>query len=281
MIIKSLSIGNKSKYRIKQLVRYVLEDGVENQNPFERFLILNHINTLDTSKIHKAFLEQDKYRTKRKNGVCYFHEILSIHPKDVEHVTDEILEDLAKKYIEIRGANETIALVKPHFEKSHHHIHCIISATKYKSDESLRLDNENFWRVRIEMETYQKRKYPQLKHSLVYLDKDKKRRNKTESDRKKRTESEFQLKARLKGTPTKKEILNQRVSEILGQVKNPKEFLLALKSEPDFELYEYRGKITGIIFQNKKFRFKTIGIGKDKLKRLREQEDRMKTRTRY
>jgi hypothetical protein len=275
MIIKTLRI--KSKYRIKSLVKYDLNDGKENSKPLESFVLLNNIHTVNTAKIHKYFLLNDRYRSNRKNGLCYYHEILSISPKDVKHVTDEMLEDLAKKYIEIRGAKEALVLAKAHIEKNHRHIHLLMSSTKYKSKESLRLDNKNFRRVRIEMEEYQKEIYPQLEHSIAYLDKEKRPRNQKQADQNERFQNEFQMSARLDGKqPTKKEILKERVSKILETTNSPREFLTRIKKESDFNLYEYRSKITGLLFENKKYRFTTIGISKGDLHKLREQHLKLK-----
>lgn len=276
MIIKTLRI--KSKHRIKSLVRYVLNDGQENAKPMDSFVILNNIHTVNVAKIHKEFLLNDQYRAKRKNGICYYHEILSISPKDINHVTEEILEDLAKTYIEIRGAKEALVLAKAHIEKNHRHIHLLMSSTKYKSKESLRLDNESFRKVRIEMEEYQQRKYSnQLKNSIVYLNKEKEKSNRITADKNTRFQNEFQMKARLDGKQvTKKEVLKERVSKILAITNSPKEFLTRIKKEPDFNLYDYRGKITGLVFEDKKYRFTTIGISKGDLQKLRYQHLKLK-----
>lgn len=277
MLIKNLTIDEKSKYRIKQLVEYVLLDNNPEKNPFEDFVILQNIHTIDPKKIHKEFLAQDKYRKKRENGICYHHTLMSFNPKDSPFLTNDILEDLAKQYIKIRGIEDALVLAKHHQEKDHLHVHFLISATRYKSSKSIRINNQDYYQVRRDIETYQVEHYPQLK-SIVYLDKPRKQSRKKDSDRVQSKRNEFQMKARLQGKePTKKEILNQRVSEILAQSKSPKEFLLTLKSEPDFELYQYRGKITGIIYQNKKYRFTTFGIAKEELQKLRETHQRMRS----
>ena len=280
MIIKNLRISQNSKYRIKSLVKYILLDGQKeistDFNPYEPFLILNHIKTLDIGKIHKEFLTNDLYRKKRKNGVCYYHEVLAIAPEDEKYVTDSMLEDLAKQYIKIRGAENALVLAKAHKEKSHRHIHVLISGTKYKSDETLRLDDENFKRVRLEMETYQKKVYPQLSHSLVYLDKENQRRNKKRADKNRRAENELQLKQRIGNkTPTKKESLKKRIDSLLESATTPKGFLKAIIAEKDLELYAYKQNITGVIFEGKKYRFLTLGVDKEKLKTLREQARRL------
>ncbi|MGB1295736.1 MAG: relaxase/mobilization nuclease domain-containing protein [Flavobacteriales bacterium] len=278
MIIKNLTIGHKSKYRIKQLVKYVLLDNNPSKNPFEDFVILQNIHTIDPSKIHKEFLAQDKFRKERLNGICYHHTILSFSPLDKKVITKDILEDLAKEFIKIRGANEALVLCKHHEEKDHHHLHLLISATKYKSAESLRLDNEQYKNVQESIELYQKQKYPQLEHSIVYLDKQPKQKNKSFSDKRKRFQKEFQMKARMnENTQTKKEYLKERVSNILNQSKNPKEFLLAIKAEAEFELYAYRGKITGLLYEGKKYRFTTFGISKEDLQSLRNENNRMQS----
>ena len=275
MIIKSLRINQGSKYRIKQLVSYILQDGNVYQNPFETFIILNNIHTADISKIHKEFLANDKYRKQRKRGVCYYHDIISASPKDTAKITLPMLEDLAKKHIEIRGAKEALVLVKCHFEKDHLHIHFLISGTKYKSSESLRLDNKAFAKVRTDFEKYQQARYPELE-SIAYLNKERLRFNKEQSDKRTRRQNEYQMKARLKGkVPTKKEILKERINAILETSKSSRKFLSRIKNEPDFELYEYRNKITGLVFQGVKYRFTTIGISTKELQQLREQYFRL------
>lgn len=277
MIVKTLRIGHGSKYRIKSLVKYVLQDNDPDKNPMESFLILNHIKTLDFSKIHKEFLTQDTYRKKRNNGISYYHEILSFSAKSKPHLTLDKIEDLTNKYLELRQGNQAVALGALHEEKDHLHIHLILSATKYKSNESLRLSRNDFIQVRQDLEIYQIEKYPELNDSIVYHGKEKKLYNKKEIDKNKRAQNEFQMKTRLdKNEPTKKQILHIRVSEILKTSKTPKEFLMTLKNENDFDLYEYRGKITGIIFEEKKYRFSTFGIDKNELQKLRKQYLRMK-----
>lgn len=276
MIIKTIPIHNK--YRSKQLVRYILQlDEFPDQDPFESFVLMQNLHTIDPNKVHKDFLLNDRvYRKKRSDGVALYHEILSFSPKDAEHISDEKLEVLAKKYIDIR-CPEAQVLGNIHREKQHIHLHLLISGNDYKSSKSLRLSRAKFKAVRLEIEEFQKTRFPELEHSIAYLGKIREKSDKKRSDQKKRSENEFQMKARLKGKePTKKEILKQRVSEILESIKNPKEFLMALKDESDFELYEYRGKVTGIIFEGKKYRFTTFGIAKERLQKLREQYLRMK-----
>lgn len=98
-----------------------------------------------------------------------------------------------------------------------------------------------------------------------------------QADKNTRYQNEYQMKLRLDGKqPTKKEILQLRVSKILEVSIYPKEFLKKIQKEPDFVLYESRGKITGLIFEKRKFRFTTIGISKQDLQKLQEQHLKLK-----
>ncbi len=119
--------------------------------------------------------------------------------------------------------------------------------------------------------------YPQLEFSIAYLNKEKKCTNKMQADKNTRYQNEYQMKLRLDGKqPTKKEILQLRVSKILEVSIYPKEFLKKIQKEPDFVLYESRGKITRLIFEKRKFRFTTIGISKQDLQKLQEQHLKLK-----
>ncbi|MEL7534909.1 MAG: relaxase/mobilization nuclease domain-containing protein, partial [Bacteroidota bacterium] len=59
---------------------------------------------------------------KRTNSVILTHEILSFHPGDTPYLSVEIIEDLARKYIELRNPNG-IYLGAIHLAKDHYHVH--------------------------------------------------------------------------------------------------------------------------------------------------------------
>ncbi len=78
-----------------------------------------------------------------------------------------MLEDLSRKYIELRG-EEALCYAVPHLSVAHPHVHLVFSGTRYKSSRTLRLDHAAFRRVRCGLETYQAARYPELRYSLVY-----------------------------------------------------------------------------------------------------------------
>lgn len=124
----------------------------------------------DLSSIANQFRENDAYRKKRTRGVVLYHEILSFHAGDREHLTPDVLEDLTRKYLSIR-APEGLAFAMPHYDKGHIHVHIMLSGVQFKSEKTLRMDNPTFTRVRRQIEAFQIDRYPELKHSIVHLPK--------------------------------------------------------------------------------------------------------------
>ena len=68
------------------------------------------------------------------------------------------------------------------------------------------------------------------------------------------------------------------VAQNLERSKKEKQFFAQLEKEENLELYTYRGKITGIIFNKRKYRFSTLGIDKVKLEKLRSVETEVELR---
>jgi len=108
MIIKFKS--RKNIYAAKQLVNYILTDKGKITDPFEDFLFLHNICTLNTHLIHKEFVDNDHYRPQRKGGIALYHEQISIDPKDKPFVTNRMLEDLVLQYITLCGATNVLVL---------------------------------------------------------------------------------------------------------------------------------------------------------------------------
>ena len=99
-----------------------------------------------------------------------YHEILSFHKADREHLTPEVLEDLTRKYLSLR-APDGLAFASSHHDREHIHVHIVLSGTELRSSKTLRMDNPTFTRVRRQIEAYQLEKYPELTKSVVHLTK--------------------------------------------------------------------------------------------------------------
>lgn len=276
MVIKTLRCKQENQFG--RLVKYVLSEKSRKYPEMgEPFMVLNHIRSFEDEGIIGAFSANDIFRKKRKNGVAMYHEILSWHEDDTAHLTMDALEDMAREYARMRG-EDALCVAAPHFDRSHWHIHFLFSGTKYKSDKTLRMDNKKFEDIRRGIEEYQLEKYPELTHSIIHINKPKKeRKNSITSDKNTRKENEYQAKRR-SSKELDKERISRVVAEHLERSQKEKQFFLQLEKEEDLEIYTYRGKIKGIIFNGRKYRFSTLGIDKVKLDKLRSAEKEVERR---
>jgi hypothetical protein len=268
MIIKTKRSYTNQRY--KQLIEYILSDKgrADQQNTFT---ILHNLKSTNKDEVIQEFIENDQYRKKRTRGVVLYHEIVSFHPDSRSVLNLEILEDIARKFIELRG-NNALCLAKPHIENDNIHIHFCFSGTEYKSSKTIRLDNTAFKSVRINMELYQQ-KYQDLNSSIVYLNKWQKNRLMEQSTTK-QSENEFQLKTRT-GKPSKKDLIRALVSDCYNQSSGKEDFFQRLLQQ-GLELYKYRDKINGLKDKDgRKYRFSSLSLGDKEMTLLEKNSDRM------
>lgn len=268
MIIKMLRCKQRSD--IGRLVDYVLSDKERIANINDTFFIAHNMYARDRSEFKKAFYDNDAFRKKRKNSVVIYHEVLSFSSKD--KITLEMLEDITQKYIALR-ANDAVVLAKPHIEEGHIHVHILISGTACCSSKVMRLDNKQFTDIRKSIEAYQIKKYPQLHNSIVHINKKDQYRSQEKAAKNTRKERGLQTKKRM-GAHKKldKEKLQKALFEMLDYSQTKDDFMRFLEQE-NLELYLYRGKLTGVIYKGRKYRFRTLGIPKERLLAL-EQDNR-------
>lgn len=274
MIVKTLRIKTKDFAR---LVHYIEDDKGRNQDnsPFDKdFRVFHNISKPDINGAIAALKANDKYRKVRKNSVVLYHEVLSFNPRDSKHITQPMVEDLAHKYIAIR-AEHGVCFAKPHVHDKHLHIHFLFSGVELENRKTLRMDNKKFREVKLDIERHQQQKYPELKHSIVYLDKVKK---KEKSNPK---EKEFQTKKRLKkqGKLSKKEQVHELLQDALDKSDTLESFYNYVQEKQNLEVYKRKGKEepNGIIFNGKKYRFSTALKGKwtDFKEQSKKYSDRM------
>ena len=158
MVVKSLRWRTRGFFR---LLDYIDK---EERAEDETFRVMHNVRPCDTTKeIADQFFVNDAYRPNRATTTLY-HEILAF--KNGEDISLEVAEDLTREYLELR-APYALAYARPHFDRSHLHIHIAISGVEWQSSRTLRLNNKEFWRVRHELEAYQREHYPHIK-SLVF-----------------------------------------------------------------------------------------------------------------
>ena len=272
MIIKFKS--RKNIYSAKQLVNYILTDKGRIKNPFEAPIILQNINRLDLKTMHKDFLENYKYLSKRKNGVAFYHTILAISKKDKEKVTKQILKDLMEKYIELRGLQNALIIAKSH---NNQHIHLMISANNLRSKERLRMSHQQMKKLLNDFESYHKEKFPELENSIIHTIKKRQiSRDITKENQNNRREKEYQLKLRIGDKKTQKELVADMVNDLMQKVGKFSEFTQQIQKTKDLKIYTYRGKIRGILYLERKYRFSTLQVPKEKILQLEKVQERLK-----
>lgn len=259
---------SRKTWSFRQLLRYINEP----EQKGRRAILHNLRSTFDyPPQIEAEFLENARHiRNQPRNGVVLYHEIIAIAEADRDKVTEEMLVDLAREYLQRRAPN-ALAYAKAQFNTASPHVHILISGNQIESAKKLRLERKQFDQIKREMEAYQIEKYPQLSHSIVYG----KQQHKAH-DRPRLTNPEAERTRRVRHSqqrqPTRKEDVRKRLLYCLNQAEN--EFrLLELLKAAQFRPY-IQGKTPGVIDTStgRKYRLKTLGLdqeGQETVKRLR------------
>jgi len=225
MIIKSLSRQNKS---FEALYKYLTRDKDSLLRGFNLYS-----NPYAKSDIVKEFLENAHYLKRSRGKNYYYHEIISLSKNNLSKEEQEkILSDLSSKYISLRAENH-LTFTALHTDKEHTHIHLMISANEYRESKRVRLSKKDFSTIQKELEQYVNTTYPELEQTKHYNKDFGKFKNKKE-----------ELVATLK------ELFEKSLSRDLFERECKK---------LNFEFYT-RGKTTGVVFEGKKYRLKTLGV---------------------
>ncbi len=234
-----------------QLLNYLFkkEDKLfkNNQKPI---VIRKNVRCRTIDKMAKEFDKNESYRLrKRIDNIRTYHTILSFSSKDKELMNEKMIKDIAKQYMKLRDDKNLFVSVA-HFDKNHVHIHLVMSGVKYLTGESNRLSRAEFHQLKIAMDEYQRKKYPELIHSLPRHGRSKE----------KVTEKNIEI-AKAGGRVSQKETLMKTLESVYAKSKSLDDFLTKLRAE-GHEPY-YRGKekkLQGIKFEgDQKFRLTTIG----------------------
>ena len=202
----------------------------------------------------------------RKDNILLHHTIISFSNKDKKQINPELLEDITKKYIELRG-KDNIYLASSHHDKDHIHLHIVMSSTKLITGESNRISRQEFRDLKLAMDEYQKEKYPELVNSLPAHGK---------SQKLQLTDPELKLQDRERKL-SEKQGLFQTVETVYIRSKSVDNFLSELKSE-GVNTYNRGGKVYGLEDESgRHYRFKTLGFDLKKLEELdrKAQEEAM------
>jgi len=258
MIVKVLTRHSPS---YKSLINYII-DGSKDKDGKEHFMTHN-LRSDTRAGYEQEFIENEALRKNRRSDQIYmYHEIISISAnEDIANITDTMLNDLAQKYISLRGSNG-IFVGAVHLEKEHVHIHFISSGTEFRTGKAFRLSKHELQSLKIKFQEYHQKKYPELTESTVlhghhaeYV-----------------TNKKWQVQHR-DGRQYAKEQIQATITECFLKATTQKEFLESLRNN-DLHFYERNSTPAGIIYENLKIRFSRLGIQFDKLRPDRTEEEK-------
>ena len=230
-------------------------------------VIRHNVHSRSISGYVKEFQRNEDLRIhKRKDNVQIHHTILSFSNKDKAHVTEEVLRDMAQKFIELRGKDNLYVIVS-HHDHDHVHLHCSISGTKINGLSS-RISSAEFAKLKIELDRYQQQKYPQLVHSLPRHGRSKKIQY---------IEVEKNIKRNERASD--KTSLMQVLETTFSKSTSRDQFFTELTSQGHVPYYR-AGSFAGILFDgHRKFRINRLSYDEKKLSELdtREKEEKQLT----
>lgn len=253
MIVKIKSYKQISA--VRGLLAYALN---EKKRLFDKegrsFVVTHNLKGQSIDEWVQEYKVNETYRThRRKTNIFLTQEIISFHKDDAKRITLTKLKTIAREYIRRRNPNGIYVAV-PHFDKEHWHIHIIVAAIEYRSGKSLRMSRDEFRELKQGIQAYQIEKYPELTRSVVRHGRNKKART---------TDKEYQYKLRT-GKQTKREEVFELVKSCSHGTPTQEEFFARLK-ECKLHTYVRGGKVYGVTYDGRKYRFKTIGISLEQI----------------
>ncbi len=263
MIVKSMRHQNPS---FSYIIDYFYK-GMPKNPDLNWSLYQNLSKGTGAKSIIQEFEENAGYLQQRsglsRKKIFKYHEVLAFSMESTPFVTPQKLKTLASKYIKLRDPEgASIALCVPHIEELKHiHLHLLFSSNHVGSDKSsdLRMDNAMYYRIRKEIEIEMLKLYPELHHSVVYLD---------EKEIQKLIPKKYQLQrgnvhiAKKKdfGKQSKKKQVADTVQNILDNSNSIADFTEKINSKDGYSTYSRNNKLSGVIKDGKKYRFSTLGI---------------------
>ena len=256
MIVKSLSRKKQKRDPFYRLVKYVAKDASDDD-----FMCFN-IKTADLSD-YRAIANEFKdnvslCKRQVKDSVLVYHDFLSMHPGDYEKLNPEILRDLALKWLELRRVVDVdhisdekgrvtsvvtggcLVWGNIHDESQpgqnkNFHIHLMFSPNRLGESKRIRLTKSQFRKALLELESYQKEKYPELTNSVVMDRATEKSMSKTEATRRNETEKKVQHRLNKEKSKTKRVTKVQEIRDIfvdcLDKAKSKSELVTLLADQ--------------------------------------------------
>ena len=231
------------------------------------FAIAHNLKGDSIEEWESQFRENEEYRLrKRSDSVLLTHEIISFHKDDAKDISLEKLEDMAREYIQQRNPNGMYIAV-PHFDKEHYHVHICASGIEYRTGKGMRLDKKKLRELKLNIQQYQVEKYPELSKSIV--------NHGALPKAKALSEKEYQYKQRTEGA-TDKDRVSVMLKTCYKSAASKEDFFMKI-NECGLSTYIRGGKVYGIVYGSRKYRFKGLGFNEQSIegldKSIRRQEE--------
>lgn len=257
MIVKS--IGQRSAGAGARILEYILRDEAVMKSNGEAILIRHNMRYKTVEEIEKAFLENEALRLHApKNRIYYYHDILALSQLDITKVSVEVLEDLTREYLGLR-AEKGMAVAAFHEDK-HPHIHILLGSTEIVSGKALRVSREEFANIKVQLQEYQQRRYPELVSVVEH--------GKSEAYM---SNEEYRMKERTRA-PSRKDEIKEMLKQAFEKSYSEAHFLDNVAAS-GLKLYERSGALG--IEDNRNYRLQTLGYGVDKMLELSQRQDRL------
>lgn len=241
MAIVKILVRHSPSYA--SLVRYIL-----NEAKMSKAEIYTHNLRSDTIVGYvKEFIENEAFRRQSRSDQVYlFHEIISFNAnEDSTALTPEIINDIAREYIRLRGI-EGVILGAMHRDTEHVHLHFCVSALKFRTGTSFGLSKAKLHQLKIQIQNFHRQKYPEISQSFPQHG----------IGRPYVKDRAWQAAHRIDRARVKEQITGM-VRICFAKATSQKEFLEFLREE-NFHYYERNGVPTGIEHDGTKFRFSRL-----------------------
>ncbi len=237
---------SRSSKSFRQLMNYL-----DKEDSLNRFSWNMYADAYSNRELIKEFMENAKYLDKSRGRVYLYHEVLSLENVALDSQrASELLYDLANSYVDRRAKNQMVFAVV-HQDSNNPHLHLVISANEVSGNKRVRLSKKELSSIQASLETYKNRHYAsELGESYRYG---------KAKDRSKSTRKEQEMKSH-RETLSQKEQIKADLEDIFIRATTRKAMENALRFK-SYRLYS-KGNSTGVIYDSKKYRLKTLGLDK-------------------
>ena len=270
MIIKSKSI--KSKKALEHTIRYILtkenqkdlgfimnrflqgdrnlEKQMQQESDVQKQLMLFEKRIANMVKQFES--NEFKRKIERKNANRAYHEIISFHKSDTQHLPKKVLLKIARQYAKER-APHAMVISTMHCDKEHLHIHNVISALEFATGKPVRLSRKEFKEVKKRMELWQDNTLG-LQHSKVNHSKKKVAM----------LQLDIEKELNLRGKRSERQEIQSKLIEVFAKERTERVYYKELE-KAGLELYSRDGKIIGVHGLKRRYRLKTLGFSPERI----------------